>query len=294
MKKWIRKQFMFFLALAVLLSIVPQNRAYAKENSIPTVKGLRFDAGEDYIYLMWKPARKVSGFYVYKSVNSGKFKKVATVKDTEYYDWTEYEEGTEVSYYVCAYKQNKGKVKIGKPSKTRKFVVPEKPNKARNQARALLINMVKEQGVKSILNTYVVANMSTTGGSLVSLGLAYEETSDMLGFQYVTYDGNGSKMIELMYVIGADEDPMYVYTVMNMRTLDIYTLGATDIDVSTVTKETVLAKEDFPIFTDYTDGSIDHFAEINKGLKILNEYIYDYCQKTDGIELSDLGLTSYK
>ena len=66
------------------------------------------------LYLKWKAQKKCDGYYIYRKIGNGKYKRVATIKKGSTSSWTDKKvtKGKKYRYYVCAYvKEPSGVVK---------------------------------------------------------------------------------------------------------------------------------------------------------------------------------------
>ena len=64
--------------------------------------------------LKWKAQKKCDGYYIYRKIGNGKYKRVATIKKGSISSWTDKKvtKGKKYGYYVCAYvKEPSGVVK---------------------------------------------------------------------------------------------------------------------------------------------------------------------------------------
>jgi len=275
------------LVLAVFAGVMPQTTAMAKA-VLAAPKAVKAAKITGTISVTWNEVKGAKGYMVYRSVNDGKFKKVATKKENLYEEEDSFKDGTKLSYYVKAYKKVDGKNTAGSKSKKVKWTVSNKDKYAK--IRKIVNEYALANGAESPKGTFTVVSMPNVLSLSEIYGVSTVVDSESAAFSAITAGENNFASLMLTYA--PNTDPCLVYTYVtedgDAATAMIF------FNPSKITKDTKFKKSNCYEYEDETDGDFDHMAQINESFDNLMEYINEACAQIEGASLSKLGFKNYK
>ncbi|MCR4777978.1 MAG: hypothetical protein K5858_03955 [Lachnospiraceae bacterium] len=286
MKKNVLKIVCAVLALAMFAGVMPQTSVRAAA-ALKAPKAFNVAKLDGAVTLGWSEVKGAKGYFVYRSVNDGKFKKIYDMKKSETLisDEDSFADGTKLSYYVTAYKKADGKKVAGEKSKTVKITVAKKDKYA--SVKKAFAKYVKKNGEESPAGTYTVGSLTVDNGTAL-LGGSYIEEQDAIGFTYI---GGDDAIVMLFLYYYPDSDPCFVYSISDGSKNAAMMFF---INPSKITKKTKFKASDIIMSEDEFDGEIDHLANINTAAQEIFAYMKSATDKVDGVTMKKLGFKNYK